>query len=51
MEEYTIKLSKADLHNLNQFLNTVSLSGKDAMIFVQLVSKINRPAPIENKEE
>lgn len=46
--ERTIKLSMADIHNLNQFLNTVTISGKDALIFVKLVDKINKQT--QNKE-
>ena len=39
-----LKLSKGDIYNLNQFLNTVALTGKDAMVFAQLVTKINSQA-------
>lgn len=50
-EQVTINLTQGDLYNLNQFLNTVQLTGKEAMVFAQLVSKINQQAtPTKTRE-
>ena len=42
--QLVLQLTKNDIHNINMFLSRVDLKGREALLFSQLLEKINNQA-------
>jgi hypothetical protein len=54
-KQCTITLTEMEVYNLNQFLKSSTITGKDAVVFAKLLEKINtqalRPEPTVKEDE